>query len=147
MNRTPVPPTLNSPPPSKACLLTVVDAFTPGERPVALTSPEGKRRLFRHRAWAERTCDGWLRVMFAPGWLATRPTGTICHITEDVCRDEPGELDALLERTSALYGVHLWVAPIRLPRNIGPFGDRYRSSLYSAPNEHALSLAASWSAA
>lgn len=57
MNRTPVPPTLNSPPPGKACLLTVVDAFTPDERPVALTSPEGKRRLFRHRAWAERTCD------------------------------------------------------------------------------------------
>ena len=62
MNRTPAPPTLNSPP-SKVVLSTTVDAFTPQERDVALTSPEGKRRLFRHRAWAERTCDGWLRVI------------------------------------------------------------------------------------
>lgn len=145
MNRTPAPPTLNSPP-SKARLLTVVDAFTPQERDVALTSPEGKRRLFRHRAWTERTCDGWLRVMFAPGWLATRPTGTICHITEDLCRDEPGELEALLERTSAQYGVHLWVAPIRLPRNITAFGNRYRAS-FCHPNEHVRSLTATWSAA
>lgn len=145
MNRTPVPPTLTSPP-SKAVLSTVVDAFTPQKRAVALTSPEGKRRLFRHRAWAEVTCDGWLRVMFTPGWLATRPTGTICHITEDVCRDEPGALDALLERTSAQYGVHLWLAPIRLPRDITAFGNRYRASICH-PNEHVLSLTASWRAA
>lgn len=145
MNRTPVPPVLNSPP-SKARLLTVVDAFTPAERPVLLTSPEGKRRLFRHRAWAERTCDGWLRVMFAPGWLINLPSGRVAHMTEEICPDQPGAVDELLERVSAQYGVHLWTAPIRLPRNITAFGNRYRASICH-PNEHALSLTARWSAA
>ncbi|MBZ9713794.1 hypothetical protein [Deinococcus multiflagellatus] len=146
MNRTPAPPTPTSPP-LKAALaieLRVLGDTQPRLYPVA--SLEGKRRLFSHRAWAERTCEGWLRVLFAPGWLITRPSGVIEHVTNAVCPDEPGAVERVLADMEARYCVHLWVAPIKLPRNVEPFGQRYRAGA-CPPNDHALEMAQAWGAA
>lgn len=110
MNFTPQPVLLTTPPPYKRRLSTTVDG-----QPLGLTTRLGKRRLFRHRAWAfpDSACPGWLHVQFVPGWLTRRPSGAMEHVKHMVCAE--GELHALLDTVQEEHNVHLWVAPIKIP--------------------------------
>ena len=135
MNRTTRPAPLTTPP-LKVALSTTVDAFTPEAQDLPLTSPLGKRRLFRHRAWYESTTpSGWLRVKFTPGWITNTPSGRVTVLRETVIRDEPGALDAELTRLQDTYGVHLWLAPITMPHS-WPWGN----TLWWGENAHARQL-------
>ncbi len=101
------------PEPYKTRLSTVVDAFTEHAQPLELTSTLGKRRLFRHRIWAESVGAGKLSIKVFPGWLYTRPSGRIGHFIHDVIPE--GTLEQYIEETQARWNVHLWMAPIVCP--------------------------------
>ena len=131
-----------SPPPLKTVLSTVVDPFTDRATVLPLTSTLGKRRLFRHRAWAEKdsACPGWLRVKFMPGWMGKLPSGRVTYVRTMLCQE--GELSAVLARVEEEHNVHLWVAPIKTP-TYWPTGNR----LWWGVNAHVQQLIASWSEA
>ena len=115
MNHTPRPTLVTTPPPFKTTLSTTVDAFTPGAYALALTSKLGKRRLFRHRAFAapDCACPGWLRIFVTPGWISRTPAGNQKVSRMFTC--EEGDLDAKLSEIQEQHGVHLWYAPISFP--------------------------------
>lgn len=100
-----------SPPPAlKRPLSTTVD----GQR-VPFSTPEGKRRLFRHSVWYERdsACPGWLRLTFWPGWIGRLPSRRPCLVIQEVCPE--GELEATIQRVQVEHNVHLWLRPIKVP--------------------------------
>lgn len=115
MNCTRRPTLFTTPPAFKTRLSTVVDAFTPDAYPLDLSSKLGKRRLFRHRAWAapDCACPGWLRIFVTPGWLTTTPGGNQKVSSMFICED--GNLDQTLSEIQEQHGVHLWYAPINFP--------------------------------
>lgn len=115
----------------KATLSTTVDAFTPQAQDLPLTSRLGKRRMFRNRIWPETTDPTQeRRVRFFPGWLSNTDSGRVCMVTNDVI---PAGmlLDTYIEQTQERYGVHLWLAPIKLP-TFWPRGNWYWHGVISS---------------